>query len=870
MFLLTSVRTYCGVSYRYGQEGTMAEDTAYDNTLEFHLDCFLNGCIMGWVRDGAHPDRAVNLQLCLGSRPISSYRADQHRPDLEAEGVGSGRYGFEIIVPAPAMAVAEKDGEVFTIVAIGYSDTVLCQIDLNIALDVPYPLIAVLEDRLDAIGAYSGAVSSVPLRASSQLPSSLALLSGGEPALGSRPALFPYAEHVRVMQQADAFSPALITSDYDHFLRWYLDHYNVLRAPRRAPLSRDVISWLNEPVVIGGVPFHATRVMLWYLATEGGDGLCSLSDEKAYRKLAYWWAGDRAPALNVEDCLVPQSVIDDLRAVAPAWRGQSFPLSRFMEEALVSRPSLGCFGSMHSLSARVTAYMVLIVEALDEPGLLRFIPSAVRGRLFHGEAPLFDDLAAAACAARPEARPMNAEVYRGLIEQRGFDLDTMTFKSIDRAGHRSEAARLGGTPAGPQADVRLIGPLDKISGVAHATRLSSRILAQTGLVVVSSDCSIDNPQPSQGTKTSGQPVTGGAYGMTAARINLIHLNAEILPLAFAYLPDLHKGAYTIGFFFWELDQPAECHRLALTLVDEIWVSSEYNRRCFTQWTDKPVVNVGMALEMTDTPAYDEARLGLLRLCRADQDAFVVLTTFDSLSYVSRKNPLGAVRAFGEAFAEDDKARLIVKTHNTHAIVDDFGRKVWGEVLRRAAADSRIIVIEETLPYADVMALKVGSDCYLSLHRSEGFGFGMLEAMRLGVPVVCTAYSGNLDFCDEATAWLVGAEEIGVHAGEYAYVAPGHRWAEPRHNEAVTALRGLRNDPARAKSRAATARTRAVEHYGIPAAAKRYADRLDAIFAELPPGTKGMRASAAEDLTQKKSNSDTASQKRSLLGRLRGG
>ena len=99
---------------------------------------------------------------------------------------------------------------------------------------------------------------------------------------------------------------------------------------------------------------------------------------------------------------------------------------------------------------------------------------------------------------------------------------------------------------------------------------------------------------------------------------------------------------------------------------------------------------------------------------------MVLTTFDSLSYVSRKNPLGAVRAFGEAFSGDDKARLIVKTHNASAIADEFGRRVWGEVLRRAAADPRIVIIDETLSYADVMALKAGSNCYLSLHRSEGF------------------------------------------------------------------------------------------------------------------------------------------------------
>ena len=442
----------------------MADDAAHDKTLEFHLDCFLNGCIMGWVRDIANPEKAVGLQLCLGARKISVHRADQHRPDLEAEGVGSGRYGFAITVPASALAIAEKDGELITIVATGYAEAILCRLDLNTTLDVPFPLVDVLADRLDENRAISGPVASGASRAASEMPPSyVALLSGGVPALGGRPALFPYSEHVRVMQQENAFSPAWIGSDYDHFIRWYLDSYNASRAPRRAPLSREVIAWLNEPIVFGGMPFTATRVMLWYLATEpGGDQLRSLQDETSYRKLAYWWACNRAPALNAEDCLVRQSLIDDLRAVPPAWQGQAFPLSHFMEEALVSRPSFGCFGPMHSLSKRVTAYMVLVVEALDEPGLLRFVPSDIRGRLFDGAAPLFNELAGAACAGRPDACPMTAGAYCAALAQRGFDLNTATFTSVDRTGHRIEAARLGGVPAGPHADVRLIGPLHKV------------------------------------------------------------------------------------------------------------------------------------------------------------------------------------------------------------------------------------------------------------------------------------------------------------------------------------------------------------------------------------------------------------------------
>ncbi|MGI4764840.1 MAG: glycosyltransferase [Janthinobacterium lividum] len=805
-------------------------------SIEASLDLYLGDVLMGWARDIGRPHEAVAIQLFLGERMVSTHRADRFRADLLDAGLGSGCYGFEIPISRALADTARRSGEAFVGRSFAEPGRDLFSLDFAEELRLPPPLrdsVAMLLDDRDVEPATTAPVQSGRPAVS---PAWIEPLPGSLEAHGGRPPMFRYAEHVRLLRGLEAvFAPDVIASDFDHFTRWYLDVYNAERAPRRAPLSRDVITWLNEPVTIGGAPHSATRAMLWYMA-DGPHGLDALSDPDLYLRLMFWWVCERAPALNVEDCLVTPFHVDTLRQVPESWSGQQFPLSRFMEEAIRTRPSLRPFTATQSLSARVSAYMVLCTEALADPWLLRFVPKLVLERLFGGTDPLFDRLASAACAPLPGARALDRHRFRQRLWARGFDLDALTYLSIDSFGHRGEHVRLGSVAPAPRVDVQLIGPMSKVSGIAHAARMSRAALGETGLSLSCVDWALDNPQPEQGFE-------GVAQAVKAARVNLLHLNADLLPLVQAYGPNLGSDTYTIGFFFWELDSPAACHRLAVDLVDEIWVASEYNRACFAAWTDKPVVNVGMALDIAAPPERAAARAETARLCGAGADDFVFLTTYDSLSFAARKNPLGVVRAFQDAFEQQADVRLVIKTHNAAAISEGFGHRVWTEVRRRAEEDRRIVVVDETLPYRTVLALKAGSDCYVSLHRSEGFGFGMLEAMRIGVPVVCTDYSGNRDFCDETTAWLVGADLVGVRPDEYAHASTGHRWAEPRHAEAVAALRGVRRDGDLRRSRVAAALGIATGHYGVGATARRYADRLAEILATRPSSDDEKAAAA---------------------------
>ena len=163
--------------------------------------------------------------------------------------------------------------------------------------------------------------------------------------------------------------------------------------------------------------------------------------------------------------------------------------------------------------------------------------------------------------------------YKEVMTTIGFDLDRGQPTSLTAEGHRSGSYGLRPEAAALRpVSVQVIGPLHKASGLGQATRLSYDALQKVFPDCSAYDFDMDNPAP------SGFNAARPTSPLRAAKVNLIHLNAESIPLAYAYLPDVFTGAYNIGYFFWELNTPAACHSLALELLDEVWVSSEYGGR----------------------------------------------------------------------------------------------------------------------------------------------------------------------------------------------------------------------------------------------------------------------------------------------------
>jgi glycosyltransferase involved in cell wall biosynthesis len=299
--------------------------------------------------------------------------------------------------------------------------------------------------------------------------------------------------------------------------------------------------------------------------------------------------------------------------------------------------------------------------------------------------------------------------------------------------------------------------------------------------------------------------------------NIVCLNPEhMLEFAQRGGAELFLDRYTVGVWCWEASRFPDSFRPAFDLVDEIWVASDYVASVVADATEKPVHVFPMPVETPPPPNLTRAELGL------PDDRFVFLLAFDFFSTVERKNPLGVIDAFTRAFAPAEGPLLYIKTIN--------GQKQAGELkrLEQAASDrTDIRVVDEYVSAEQMRGLVASCDCYVSLHRSEGFGFPLAEAMAYAKPVIATGYSGNLMFMDETDSYLVGFGLTPIPPGSANYPA-GALWADPDVEEAAAAMRRVLDQPAEASERAARGRERILRQHSLDRLADFISARVTAI------------------------------------------
>ena len=277
--------------------------------------------------------------------------------------------------------------------------------------------------------------------------------------------------------------------------------------------------------------------------------------------------------------------------------------------------------------------------------------------------------------------------------------------------------------------------------------------------------------------------------------NVLCINADMTGTVRAGLPvSMFQRRATAGVWFWEAERFPDHLLHAFDLVDEVWAPSRFIADALDRTGRGPVVPIRMPVPV---PAWSTS---LTRTDLGLPEGFLVLFTFDFASVFDRKNPLGLIDAYCRAFGPDDGAHLVLKTVG--------GARHWEqmELLRASVDRPDILVMDGFVRPHQVKAMLELSDCYASLHRSEGFGLGLAEAMALGKPVVATAWSGNMDFMDDENSYLVPADLVPIPDDVHVYGGLG-RWAEPDLDAAADALRSIHDD----RSGAAALGRRAREH-----------------------------------------------------------
>jgi glycosyltransferase involved in cell wall biosynthesis/SAM-dependent methyltransferase len=340
--------------------------------------------------------------------------------------------------------------------------------------------------------------------------------------------------------------------------------------------------------------------------------------------------------------------------------------------------------------------------------------------------------------------------------------------------------------------------------------------------------------------------------------NILCLNAEhLLQFVQDGGRELLRHRSSAGLWFWETNRFPRQLRPALDFLDEVWVASDFVREAIAAETSKPVLTFPLPVLVPEQPSLTRADVGL------PEDAYVFLFVFDFFSTIERKNPLGLIEAFKRAFPEPGRELLYLKSIN-----GDRARADLRQVQEAAAGRPDIVVSDGYVDGERLTALTALCDCYVSLHRSEGFGLTIAEAMAFGKPAIATGYSGNLAFMDEESSYLVpySLTSLGQAVGPYP---AGTIWADPDLGEAARLLREVSEDPERARKRGEAGRKAVESRQSVERAAAFLAERVPEL--EHLRSERGLRQTpallAADFLTQGPTLSWEAPSRSGAIGRI---
>jgi glycosyltransferase involved in cell wall biosynthesis len=322
-----------------------------------------------------------------------------------------------------------------------------------------------------------------------------------------------------------------------------------------------------------------------------------------------------------------------------------------------------------------------------------------------------------------------------------------------------------------------------------------------------------------------EPDARNEFGMhlvpNAGTLNVFHINGDEVDqtlATLAYRPG-PSDSYNIVYPAWELARyPADWAR-QLERFDEVWAPSRFIAESLAAAVDRPVIHMPLACEVIISQFLGRRWFGI------SEHSLVFLFFFDLRSYASRKNPDAVVAAFRKLLRARPYAdcTLVLKVNGAETMTDAL------RDLRHSLNDlrDRVVLIERTLTDNEIKNLVRCCDCFVSLHRSEGFGRGLCEAMYLGKPVIGTAYSGNMDFMTSETALLVDYALVKVGPGDYPHWE-SQVWADASVDHAAQHMVAVMDDPGAARAIGERASLHIRTQFGYRAAGVRYSERISEI------------------------------------------
>ena len=313
---------------------------------------------------------------------------------------------------------------------------------------------------------------------------------------------------------------------------------------------------------------------------------------------------------------------------------------------------------------------------------------------------------------------------------------------------------------------------------------------------------------------------GRLQGDPVHPVNVVHLDPPGAPdVDHHHGAGFRRGRYQVGYWAWELSEFPDSWIPYFDWYDEIWCPSEFVRAAIAPKSPVPVLTMPHAISFPrpqERPETLRARLGL------PIDRFLFLFVYDLNSYSARKNPQAVIAAFRSSGLAERGAALVIKVHGAPGNHAELA-VLKAEVERFPGTT----LITETLSRAALYQLQSACDCFVSLHRSEGFGLSVAECMYLGKPVIATDWSATAEFLDTSNGAPVRAQLVRLtqNVGPYA---KGQTWADPDPDHAAERMRRIHADPdLRARLGAAAQST--IERQFAPAViGERYRRRLEVI------------------------------------------